>query len=654
MAIPTFSFRSLFEAMDNCRSIAEIQISEENGIEVLDNSTYSKETIRLFGLSKARNEKVKALRKQTFLFFKIIVQKAITGIQINNNGIQTLLHEIENKSHFNAPLTALFIRNSYREVMQASLTGVRKIAAATKENKRVVWSQKKKSFKIERSNLLKKSQAMILNENRIAWKKLKEHFYLEWGETRVKLAFFQSGLTKTKLALTTEKINNLVLSIAEFHHEYLEISWERIKRLLKKEIPLSELPLFEKRKVQNEFKTFEDNKIFAHLKKRFLSFLDLPYRKLPSKEQTLIQSIVFFNAKELELAFQGTRLEGILDGGQTTLLNFFFRNIYSLMRERLQLYEILFSAKESIPEEQLEIFYDEILVKALVKKIEEQHYIPTPWLTEEGKTIFYEIKKRILTNRSKLAYFLTSIEPVLKDLLVYRSTSSAPSTLDSLSTLLSDLLPNGPGYFYQKAGEIEEREIFFYSEKILKLIGHSLGGCHVMLALLHRLLLNDLPLKNYELRTFDSPKIKKECCLKLAALLEKFPEFKELISINHYLSKGDFVPKAGVALLGEFVPKKHLKEFVVTKLKPSDTPNASLVSKHPHNRHFYRFQLGKDFIEKEVPFKAEKRDRLHFIEIIRRIVGVILFPILYIIWRIKRFFSIYKQSIPHQKSWLQV
>ncbi|CDR33877.1 hypothetical protein [Criblamydia sequanensis] len=653
MAIPTFSFRSLFEAMNNCRSIAEIQISEEKGIEVLDNPNYSKETIRLFGLSKARNEKVKALRKKTFFLFKSIVQKEITDIQINS-GIQPLLHEIEQTSHLNSPLTSLFVRNCYKQVIQASLTGIRKIAASAQENNRVIWSLKKQSFKIERGTLFKKSQATIRNENRTAWKRLKEQFYIEWGKKRVKNALFQTGFTKTKLALTTDKINNLVLSISEFHHQYLLISWERLKKVLKQEIPFTEVPLFEKRKLQNEFIAFEDKKLLARLKKRFRPFLDQSFRELPSKEQTLIQSIVFFNARELELAFQGKRLEGILDGGQTTLKNFFFRNIYSLSRERLQLYEILFTAKDSIPEEQLEIFYDEILVKALVKKIEEQHYIPTPWSTEEGKTIFYEIKKRILTNRSKLAYFLTSIEPLLKDLLVYRSTSSAPSTPDSLATLLSDLFPKGPGYFYHRAGEIEEREIFFYSKKILKLIGHSLGGCHVMLALLHRLLLNDLPLKNYELRTFDSPKIEKECCLSFAALLEKFPEFKELISINHYLSKGDFVPKSGVALLGEFVPEKHLKEFIVTKLKPSHPTNSALISKHPHNRHFYRFQLGKDFVEKEVPFKAEKRMRLHLIEIIRRIVGVILFPILFIIWRIKRFFSVYKPPIHLQTNRLPV
>jgi hypothetical protein len=89
--------------------------------------------------------------------------------------------------------------------------------------------------------------------------------------------------------------------------------------------------------------------------------------------------------------------------------------------------------------------------------------------------------------------------------------------------------------------------------------------------------------------------------------------------------------------LGWYGDTKKLKSFNILKHTPLNRKH-KLLQAHPHGRLFYHTIKDKDFKVTEIkPKDIYSTERWSVVEVIRRIVGIILFPIIYPLFHLSRF-----------------
>ncbi|CRX38059.1 lipase family protein [Estrella lausannensis] len=650
------TFPRLFESLNYCRDSTTILIdlkSKAYPIQAQDHWLYGKRSLRYFTPTVEQTAVDHRKNHKTIRAFVSLIQNFV-GEHKHSPEIVELIRSLRHLREENLPLTAKKVRSAYRVCVAAKLTDYRKIAALGRDTDRIISSSDDQGGRFKVHNVgLEWFNDAVYEENKQATTDLKEILTKEWGAKRLKRAEERRGIDldariRDGTTLRVSDINQLMLGLADYYFEDLSKCWKTLQTIREDASKVAELPGRTLRRLCKEWAIDPSNthEISEQAKARLQA---VSFNKIDKETFALLQRVVLLDAEELELAMHGRWLEGVVDGLQTHMSAYFIRNIDLEDQERLQMYHTILTAHERMDEEQFEPFFDEILTKGLVKKdIQEGMLIPAPWkdpIEDKSSHRFYAILKKMRTGMAKLGYFLTGAGPVRqKDILMYRSTASAPSSIDSLTTLITDLFPfDPPAYFWRYAGDEAEKRILNHSRtKPLRIIGHSLGGSHAQLLLLNQIAKKELgfehnlPVKNYEIVTFDSPKIKLQCVEVFAEWLqsESASNLLRRISITHYTSKHDPVPFAGEALLGAQADETKLKELKVVKLTPKVTDHP-MLSYHPHGRHFFRTRLNSDFVEEAVDIDTTTCRKWHIIEVVRRIVGFILFPILWLYNEIK-------------------
>jgi len=621
----TVTFPSLFEHMAYCRDKARVLL-EENSIQVEDSWLFGARFFRHFSSEVAEdvpNQNVKA----NLVFIDCIKN----FVKEETSEIASLVGRFKKRAEKQAPLTADRIRSAYRICVGSFLEGYRKIAALGRDTDRIVIG-------IEGNYIVRNvGLTDFSDENKRTVTAFRESLIAEWGHMRVERAEKRYKISLMAMVrdgdnLTVDIVNCFMQGVADSYIDDLHEAWETLNKILKQELPLSALSQRSLRKLESRHEPLEN----------YRQDLSVPFIDLNPRAISLIQDIALLDAHELDLAFQGRRLEGIVDGLQRDIRSFFVTTLRQEDLERLHMYHYILTYKHDEPE----AFFCEILVKGLVKKeMVRGMIIPTPW-----KEQFLVIAEKLRTGYAKLGYYLGGVgKAPEKDYLIFRSTSSAPSSTDALSTVVTGLNPMQPvGYLWNKEGNETERRILNSSKKPIIITGHSLGGTHSQLLLLNMIKKvsegvfnsDDLPVRDYEIITFDSPKLKLQCATDFARWLESESSEKlhGRISILHYTSQGDPVPYLGEALLGAECDATKLKSLNVKKLYPNKKSEEPVITRtHPHGRHFFRTVKEKDFHERDVPINETTCHKWHLMEIIRRIVGFILFPVLWLYHAVKVF-----------------
>lgn len=296
-------------------------------------------------------------------------------------------------------------------------------------------------------------------------------------------------------------------------------------------------------------------------------------------------------------------------------------------QERLRLYEEL----QEIPNDNYEK-YCEIVSKILVKKhlyyeqkddsIQQGMLIPAP-MGPGGEKRWYRISEMLDTGWGKLAYRLVPATDKYADempeLLLYRSTSSLPTALDSFTGVLSDLNIYPPGYFSKNKGVDKELEWLRNPSKNsnnqprpLLITGHSLGASSSQLLLFNMQQKNLWADREIRLELFDSPAIKASDVEEFAKWYDNNEIFKPL-TINYHVSKGDPIPLfgsvRGSSYLGNHSKKiqSHVDKFELTKTGKADRKINGLG---PHGTLYLRGTEGHDYTKTRVTisqFDKEKR-----------------------------------------------
>lgn len=655
-----FNFSKLFESMGYCREKARVTISAHSNrfpIKIEDSWLYGGRTMRYYSPSNTSDEIIQAQNEEANSIF-IDCIKNFVGKNQETPEIKSLIGRFQKRAAKKAPLTAGKIRSAYKTCIANFLEGYRKIAVLGKDTDRLVLESDENGctqFRVHNVGL-SWFNAAVTEQNRKAVAALKDSLINDWGEIRVTRAqkrhqidldaMFAKGET-----LRVEHINTLMIGLADYFLEDLHEGWDSLKSIVSDEKQLSQLPRLSLKRLADalDLDVSDEEGILRELKENYGNDLLSPFKALKPHVLSLIQRMSLLDARELELAFQGRHLEGIVDGLQKSFSSFFvfYPQVEDL--ERLHMYQMILNAKDRIDESQLETFYDEILTKGIVKKqMVAEMLIPSPWKDVQNNfesPHFYAIKIGLKTGYAKLGYYLTPVgNSQKKDILVFRSTSSAPSSEDGFSTVLTGFYPFEPvGYLWRHMGVDKEKFILDDSKRTLRVMGHSLGGCHSMLFLLNHIkrrdndeFEDDLPLRDYEIVTFDSPKIKLQCAQGFNKWLES-PASEKLhnkISITHYISTGDPVPLLGESFLGDGADSSKLKSVKVIQLTPQNNDHP-LLSYHPHACHYFRTVKNKNFKEEEIPINDTRTEKWHLVEVIRRIVGFILMPLLWISYAIK-------------------
>lgn len=656
-------FSDLFEHLMYCRDSTRILLREDEvaPVKVLDHWLFGGS----FKEQHAGNSRLykKEADDENYQTMKLFIRIIEGEFEVGNEKIAKVVREIKALQDSSAALTAGKIRRVYQRIIAAQVEGARRVAAIAREDDRIVYEKGK--FRVHNA-ALPQLRGTIKNENRATLKRYYDELVEEWGEARITRALKRYNIDMDRMkrngeTLTPAHVNKITLGLADYHREDLISAWHRLTAFSEGKLAYHAIPRQELRKLERELKISFDTgpqAVAQLLQAKIGVYKEASFKRLPEKLKAFVRNIAFVDERELELMFQGCRIEGPVNGGPPTEFDNWVHRNEVVDKERLQLYKKIMTHHPKIPEDKLEIFYDEILAKAMVKKeMPEDVYMPTPWKhissdgTEAGMK-WYEVKKRIVTGRAKFAYYLEGHR--LKDRLVYRSTSSSPSALDSFTTVLTDLYPFAPpGYKWKRYGQNEEREILFKNkERPLRLVGHSLGGSHVQLFLMnfikqHNVIVNDLPDRDIECVTFDSPLIKKNAARTFSYWLDQ-PENKlraKRISIEHYSSKGDPVSFLGDVPLGWKCDRSTLKNFKFVSLS-SKNPDHPEMKLHPHNRRYYSARPGVDFIEKEMNVDQYHRENWRFVEVIRRIVGLFLYPVILVFGFLKRFFFGWRGGIP--------
>lgn len=546
--------------------------------------------------------------------------------------------------------TAGAIRHLYSETIHGNQRGIGKVIGMYDhdgELKLISGDEEKPRFEIVQR------KTTGVEETKKTIRAYMDLLVRKWGKNRIERALLRKKIDLQKkiregTSLTVKEIKSIVLGISDYYLQDLSDCFEAVKEILKGRE--EELPEEIKKRLARKMKC-RSGDLREELKVRFRDTLHLSYLELPGHLKALIQDAVLMNAYELELSFFGNRFEGILDGGMKSFGDKFKANIAAMDQQRLQMYQNIFLHKHEDDSEK-QNYFDELLAKGLCKKeLEIGMLIPSPWkkstsLLSPSTTSFYYVKDRIITGRGKFCYQLEPLDKEnnsLESVLLYRSTSSSPITTDAASTILVDLFPfSPPGYLWRRIGDNKERRAYFESARPLRLIGHSLGGSHAQLSLMHRIKrnkqwINDLPDRKIRLVTFDSPKIKFSTArsFKRWTKTEESAPYRNNIAIRHWLSENDIVPYSGEAPLGAYLSRGSISSNHLSTLSPLNKKSIYLT-KNPHCRLYFHTRKDKDFTVKSYNETSNESYSLHLIEIIRKIVGAIFFPIIFIVTWIYR------------------
>lgn len=537
-----------------------------------------------------------------------------------------IFDKIERKIRFEKPLKARFIRKCYQTLIGLKLAGYKRVAAFCKETDILIF--KDNSFEATSQGGMSKEKEI----HRRTWEALKKELVLEWGKERVKRVSKKYKISFRKniesgTPLRKKHIKILLIGLSDYQRSDLEASLSRLKKVAQNKIAIESLPSLELKKLKSKYAESKEQDLQKEIEELFLSCQNDLFVDLPLELQSFIQDLVFLKGDELESSFLGTRKEGVVNGSQSNLKAQLIYNPSSLDEERLYLYQTIWDAPFRISEEGFELFFLELMTKCLSKKeLFEGCFIPYP---NKEASLFYYVALRLANGKSKLGYYLRSIFEELKDLFVFRGTSLDPSMTDALGSLLSDLYPlKPPGSLWQKTSRNEENRIFSSSNKTILVSGHSLGGCISMFASLEFFLTQRSGSLNrkFKIRTFDTPKIDDESTEKFASWCQT-----NQISIKHYINRKDLFPKfGGNSLLGKNA--RGIKVLVVL-LSPRES-KSPLALKSTHTHLFFK---NNNFDSETVSVEEYLKEG-SLLEKVRVFGGCFLFPMIFAVFILKRFF----------------
>lgn len=289
----------------------------------------------------------------------------------------------------------------------------------------------------------------------------------------------------------------------------------------------------------------------------------------------------------------------------------FTRSIPSEDAERRMLYREL----RALTHEQWPL-YAEILTKILVKKplyhtqgnpsdFQTGLLVPAP-KDQAGNKQWYVIEEILDTGLGKFAYKLApatqKYNKELPDLLLYRSSATLPTSKDCFSSYLTDFNCLPPGYLARRtAKEVEKRWIKTSSDtntqRPLCLIGHSLGGSHIQLALHDYCITEQTLPRPTSCYIFDSPALAQAEVKQFANWTQKQNSLP--LELYYYVSDKDPVPAAGAlfsasAYLGNGakIDKASVQKCTLTK---EGKTKPSLTGLGPHARIFFRGKQDQDY-----------------------------------------------------------
>lgn len=507
----------------------------------------------------------------------------------------------------NGSLTTKEFQEFYRKIIEHHVRGIAKVALSLKPTKTIIFD----------GGYRKRSKQDDPEQTRKTVQVYTQDLIRKFGKGRVERACERQKINLAeKTTLYAQDVRQLTLAISDYYLQDLEEGWEAIKECIK-ENGLSKLPSKMAKKL-GDLAPFE-------------SSVHLPFLELSGHLRDLIQNAVQLSSQELELAFLGERISGVIDGGIHNLKDKFIPNHLAINQQRLQLYQNIFAYESENKKE----FFDEILAKAICKKeLDVGMMIPSPWRKNvadtPSSTAFYYVKRRLATGKGKIAYQLEPIDQNNKKLssfFVFRSTSTAPCLADTAGPLLSNLNPCAPpGYLWRKEGREIERKIYFDSQRHLRVLGHSLGGSLAQLSLR----VNDIPDRKISIITFDSPKIRFSTALKFKNWAYLNRDLAARVCLVHWQSRGDIVPLAGENNLGSFIEEGILKKNHDFILGPMGKKNIFL-QRRTHSRLYFHTKLGAEFTKEPICKSLIEKKSLRIVEIMRRILGFFFFPIVFII-----------------------
>lgn len=554
------------------------------------------------------------------------------------------------------PLTAGKIREIYRQVIAEKQTGIHNTATIAEMNDRLLYDTVSKTYKVSNtiSSRFSKSKR---RENAQTRQKFYHELVSNWGKQRVSRVakeycpgFTPEFVHKTK-PLYVRHVREMMMGLADFDEADLISCFEKIKKICEGKAKVDTLP---KRSLYKLQSALGKENFQQKLRNHFEGHLDKPILKLPLEQFKTLQKAVFLNQEELELTFHGKRLEGAITGHCLPIIRkFFYSKTYEL-QQRLQLYQKLMVMG---PKTHINQSFHELLVKGIVKK-DHMHkgiYIPTPATFEGGSEInWYRIDRKIMTGRSKVAYHLTQANnhaSLMPDILMYRSSATCPSALDSFTSWVTDSYPIAPpGYFWKKLG-IKKEEIVLNTntDRPLRIMGHSLGGSYAQLAIINHMA-KTLPARKLEVITFDSPAIKKTDANAFSTWVNNNSIKAKNISIHHWFSQGtatkfsfphyffngDITPGGGEIHLGHGIDPSKLKGAGCTILKKKN-PGVPSLNLPAHGSLYFSADSRNDFEKKTTTIEEyNAQEWRKTSEMLRKFLGAIFFVFFFIFGYLSR------------------
>jgi len=568
----------------------------------------------------------------------------------SNAEIKKILKEVQQIKDSGKFLTVGKVREVYRRLIASQLDGIRKVASISRENDRLVYDEGAKVFRVSNA-YFSAFRSAKQKENRKAWTNYYDSIIKEWGKARVTRVLKRYKLSYPILLrkgtpLFAQHVNAITLGLADFNVQDLKNTFNLIKDICNEHANLGSLPDFAQRKLKIMFQTTDREAIVKALKEKFGADLQIPFNNLPKAISNLLRKITHVEKKELELAFQGQRIEGVVKNHPDPLIHMFVNDLTYKDQERLQLYQKLFHLPKYLPD-QFEDAFREILAKSMVKKDMEKGML-IPFYTEK-KIHWYRIENKTMTGRAKLFYHLVQASAndsvKLPDIFLLRNSATSPSYADSFTSLVTDGYPFAPpGYLWKRAGDSQEKNILHSrTDRPLWIIGHSLGGGLAQLAITNRLRhkgkpVNELPERTVKVFCYDTTSIRKKECDLFNNWVNQNPEKAKNIHFHYYFSRGDLFPGSGEYHLGHGVDKNKLGGMS-TKILSRSNPNNPVMQLHPHERIYYTTRKNVDFKERIITIEQYNGQRWRkYMEIFRVAVGCIVAPIAWTLGITKRFF----------------
>lgn len=594
------------------------------------------------------NESLKAKRESVVQFEQILKRWELFQA-LSSEEKASIIDNLEDLKTENRSLTARKIRNVYRRVVEGHyhqvdfLSHIQWVSAQGTLEDRIITVKEPDQLDVKIENVWFAAwRSAKIEENREIIRQYQSALVQKWGADRVARALARSHVDFDQMmekgsSLTVFHVRMITMSLLDIHQADIEDTYDQIVSFTQGK---GSLTSHQREVIKRELFAETEEQMRAALAKRFPQ--KVPIEKLCGDRYSLLMALTRPTHEEITTSFFGDPVEGIISGHQDDSYYQFWFSYSKDMQERLQLYETILKLSDRVPENQVDTAYDEILVKALAKKaIHEGMLIPTP----SGE--WYRVEKRIFTERSKLAFYLKPVteDSALPDRLMYRSTASMPSSLDSFTTIVSDANPfEPPGYLWANAGFQEELKVINNSNRELKVIGHSLGGSHAQILMIN--LMKHMKKTRYRLGNkklsfscFDSPAIKEKDAKKFKRWAMRSEDAKN-VQIHYFFSQGDIVPGAGDLHLGHGTYGTKVKvKFHLLKPIDQHLPELKINS---HGRFYFLTRAGIDFEDKEGDARALDAFNAECwretVEWIRTSTGLVIAPLVAIPGFLKRVF----------------